>query len=129
MGNWIGLCLFCAIGIACAVFGHWTAVAILGGLGVASFLTPVSYWSFEKSTGRLRSKSCNGLGRCRDGASYPLGNIIAVDLERTKDGDGGTEYKVRLMLRTGRPIVVSTHKSDATRISEFLGVDLLIRDS
>ena len=98
-------------------------------LGCASFLTPVTYWAFDKSSGQLTLKSCSGLLQLRDGPNFPLSDVISVVLAISSDNEGGRSYNVRLVLRAGRQLDVSDHKLDADRIAEFLGVEKSIRNS
>jgi hypothetical protein len=121
-GNWTGLTLFALIAIPCAYFGHRTAAVILLLVGLASFLTPVTYWELDKRHGRLGLRRCSGLHTSAHVVGYALREIMAVELESRTD-DEGTNYIVRLVMANGRTIMVSDHKREADRVAAFLGVE------
>jgi hypothetical protein len=121
-GNWVCL-IFCGSGaLLGACFGHWIGALILALIGTLAFITPVSCWEFDVSEGRLRRRTCNGLGIRSEIIGYRLSEVVAVSLDISSDNEGGQQHRVSVVFENGEQIFVSNVRKDADRIKALLGV-------
>ena len=123
LGHWIGFTILASIALVCLLYRHTIAAEILFLLGVASLLTPVSYWQFDKARNRMLEKSSNGLFVCRRGASYPLNKITSVLIQTTADCDCQKDHVVYVAFEDGKRVCISSHRADAARVAAFLAIE------
>jgi hypothetical protein len=82
----------------------------MGFIGVAAGLymlasSPYTVATFDRQQGHVDIKRV-GLFR-RSSERYPLADILSVDIEESRDGDGDPIYQLQMTLRSGQHVPLS----------------------